>query len=157
ERDEIERGDEVRGPSPIPEPRLAQGPAQRDERHIDDAGGRQMAETGKIVLSVGIDERERPRQALRGLMMIEHDHVEAEPAGELKRLVADRAAIDGDDERRAVRRKARDRLAVRAITLSDAVGDVYERFTPTRGEIFAHERGAASAVDVIVAEDRDPL
>ena len=88
ERHEIERGDEVRGASPVPEPRLAQRPAQRDERHEDDAGGRQIAETREIVLTVGIDERERLRQALRGLMMIEHDHVEAEPARQLERLVS---------------------------------------------------------------------
>ena len=89
--------------------------------------------------------------------MIEHDHVEAEPARELERLMTDGAAIDGDEERRAVRRKAGDRLAVRAITLGDAVGDVYDRFAPARSEIFARERRAAGAVDVVVAEDRDPF
>ena len=124
---------------------------------IDDAGRREMAEAGEIVLPVGIDERERLRQALRRLMMIEHDHVEAEPARELERLVADRAAIDGDDERRAVRREARDRLDVRAIALGDAVGDVDDRLAAAGGEIFAEERRAAGAVDVVVAEDRDPL
>ena len=157
ERDEIERGDEVGGSGSVPEPRLAQRPAQRDERHVDDARGRQIAETGKIVLTVGIDERKRPRQALRGLVMVEHDHVEAEPDRELERLVADRAAIDGDDERRAVRRKTRDRFAVRAITLSDAIGDVDDRFAPAGGQIFAEQRRAAGAVDVVVAEDRNPF
>ena len=60
-----------------------------------------MAEAGKVVLPVGIDERERLRQRLGRLVMIEHDHVEAEPRRLLERLVAHRAAIDGDDELRA--------------------------------------------------------
>ena len=56
--------------------------------------------------------------------MIEHDHVEAEPARMLEGLVADRAAIDRDDERRALRGEAGDRLDVRAIAFRDPVGDV---------------------------------
>ncbi len=68
----------------VPEARLAQRAVQRDERHVDDAGGAEMAEAGKIVLAVGIDERQRLRQRLRRLMMIEDEHVEAEPARQRK-------------------------------------------------------------------------
>ena len=103
ERHEIERGEEVRRLAPVPEARFAQRPVQRHQRHEDDARGGQMAEARKVVLPVRIDERERLRQRLGRLVVVEHDHVEAEPRRGLERLVADRAAIDGDDEPRAAR------------------------------------------------------
>ena len=111
QRHEIERGDQVRGLASVPEARFAQRAVQRDERHIDDACGAEMAQSGKIVLAVGIDQRQRLRQRLRGLVMIEHDHVEAEPARELERLAADRSAIDRHDKLGAFGGEVRYRLA----------------------------------------------
>ena len=90
-------------------------------------------------------------------MVIEHDHVEAKPARELERLAAHRPAVDGDDERRASRGELLNRLAVGAIALGHAVGDVDDRLEPAGGEIFTEEGRAARPVDVIVAEDRHPL
>ena len=71
-----------------------------------------MAQSGKIVLAVGIDQRQRLRQRLRGLVMIEHDHVEAEPARELERLAADRSAIDRHEKLGAFGGEVRYRLRV---------------------------------------------
>ena len=72
--------------------------------------------------------------------MVEHDDVEAEPRRRLERLVAHRAAVDGDDEPRAARGEALDRLGVRAVAFGDAVGDMDDRLDAAGGEIFA--RGA---------------
>ena len=157
ERHEIERGDQVRGLAPVPEARLPQRPVQRDERHIDDPGGAEIAEPGKIVLAVGIDQRQRMRQRLRSLVMIEHDHVKAEPVRELEGLAADSSAIDRHDELGAFVGEIRYRLGAGAIALRHAVGDVDDRFAATGVEIFAEERGAARAVDVVIAEDGDTL
>ncbi len=116
-----------------------------------------MSEAGKVVLPVGIDERQRSRQRLGRLVMIEHDHVEAEPFGLSERLVADRPAIDRDDELGAFCREARNRLGVRAIAFGHPVGNMHDRLAAAGGEKFGQERGAAGAVDVVVAEDRDPF
>ncbi len=85
---------------------VAQRPVERDQRHVDDARGREIAEAGEVVLPVRIDQRERARQRLRRLVVIEHDHVEAEAPRLLERLMADGAAIDGDDELRALARRS---------------------------------------------------
>ena len=157
ERHEIERGDEVRRLAPVPEAGFAQSPVQRDQRHEHHARGRQMAEAREIVRPVRVDERERLRQRLGSLVVVEHDHVEAEPRRRLERLVAHRPAVDGDDERRAALGEALDRLGVRAVAFRDAVGDMDDRLAAAGAEIFADERRAAGAVDVVVAEDRDAL
>ena len=86
-----------------------------------------VAETGKIVLAVRIDQRERGRQNFRRLVMVEHDDVETEFRGFRERLEAHRAAIDGHDEIGAFGPKLPHRLDVRAVALGDAVGDVDER------------------------------
>ena len=137
QRDQIERRDQVGGLAPIPETGLPERPIERDQRHIDDAGGGEMAKAGKIVLAVGIDQRQRLRQRFGRLVMIEHDHVEAEPFGVSEGLVADRAAIDGDDEPRAFCREAGDRLGVGAIAFRNPIGDVHDCLAAAGGEKFA--------------------
>ena len=157
ERDEVERGHEIGALAFGPEAGLPQRAIERHQRHEDDAGRAEIAEPGEIVLAVRVDQRGRSRQRFRGLMVIEHDHVEAKPARELERLAADRAAVDGHDERRASRGEALNRLGVGAIALGHAVGNVDDRLEPAGVEIFAEEGRAARPVDVIVAEDRHPL
>ncbi len=75
----------------------------------------------------------------------------------LEGLVADRAAIDRDDELCAFRSKSRNRLDIRAVALRDPVGDVDDGLAATGDEVFAKQSRAAGAVDVVVAEDRDAL
>ena len=86
---------------------LPQRPIERHQRHIDDTRRGEIAEARQVVLPVRIDERERSRQRLRRLVMIEHDRIEAEARLVLDRLEAGRAAIDGHDERRAFARERR--------------------------------------------------
>ena len=89
--------------------------------------------------------------------MIEHDHVKAEPARELEWLAADSPAIDRHDEPHAFGGEIRYRLGARAIALGHAVGDVDDRFATAGVQIFAEQRRAARAVDVVVAKDGDAL
>ena len=107
ERNEVERSDQVRAFAAAPKARLAQRPIERDKRHEDDARGAEIAEAGKVVLTVGINQRRRFRQHLRGLVVIEHDHVEAELARHLERPTADCSAVDGHHECRALDAKPR--------------------------------------------------
>ena len=157
ERNEVERGDKVRRFASVPEARLAQRAIEGHQRHEDDARRAEIAEPGQIVLTVGIDERGCFRQRLRGLMVIEHDHLEAKLARDLERLAADRSAVDGHHERRALRRETMNCLGVGAIALGHAIGDMDDRLQPAGVQIFAQQRCAARPVDVIVAEDRHPL
>ena len=114
-RDEIKRGDKVRAFAAVPDACFPQRAIERDERHVDDPRGAKITEPGQIVLTVGVNQRYSLRQHLWGLMVIEHDHVEAKPARDLERLAADGSAIDGHHERCALRRKTLNRLNIRAI------------------------------------------
>ncbi len=154
ERNEIERRDKIRAFAAVPEARLAQSPIERNERHEDDARRTEVAQARKIVLAIGIDQRRCLRQRFRGLMMIEHDHVEAKPACDLERLAADRAAVDRHHERRALGGETADRLDVGAIALGHAVGDMDDRLQSAGVQILAQKRRAARAVNVVVAENR---
>ena len=157
QRDEVEPGEEIGRGAAVEEAAVAQRAVQRDEAHVDDAGGAEMAKSREVVLAVRVDDGECVGQALRRLVMVEDDDVEAEPACFGDRLVADRAAIDRDDEARAARGEGGHRLAVRTITFGDAIGNVDDRFAAAGLEIFAEQRRAAGAVDVVVGEDRDSL
>ena len=116
-----------------------------------------MAEAREIVFAIGIDDRHGVRQRRRRLMVIEHDHLEAEPSRLGERRVADRAAVDCHDQRRALAGEVRHRFDIGTVAFGDSVGDVDNRFAAAGFEVFADQRRAARAVDVIVAEDRDPL
>ena len=148
---------QIRAFAAVPEACVAQRAIERHERHEDDARGAEIAEARKVVLAVGIDERRRLRQHLRRLMVIEHDHVEAKLARDLERLAADGAAVDGHHKRRASRRETLNRLDIGAVALGHAVGDMDDRLQPAGVQIFAEERRAARAIDVVVAEDGDLL
>ena len=90
-------------------------------------------------------------------MMIEHDHIEPEPARELERLAADRPAIDRDDELHAFGGEVRYRLGAGTVALGHPVGDMDDRLAAAGLQMFAQQRRAACAVDVVVAEDGDTL
>ncbi len=102
-----------------------------------------MAELGEIVEPVGIDHRERRRELLVGLMMVDHDDVEAELARFRERLVAGGAAIDRDEQRRAARGERADRLDVGAIAFEQPIGNVDDRLAA---------RSAAESAPSIAAE-----
>ena len=97
ERDEIEQGKEfgllsLRGK----EGARAQLAIERHHGHECQADGGEVLELGNVVEPVGIDHCDRRRKQFVGLMMVDDDHVEAESARFLERLVTGRAAIDGD-------------------------------------------------------------
>ena len=63
-------------------------------------------------------------------MMIDDDHVEAEPLGLRKRRMAHRAAVERDEEARAFAGECRDGLDIRAIAFGQAIGNVKESGQP---------------------------
>jgi hypothetical protein len=63
-------------------------------------------------------------------VVVEHDDVEAEARRLRKRLVARGAAIDRDQQRRALRGEVGDGGGVRAVALGDAVRDVDQERRP---------------------------
>ena len=111
----------------------------------------------EIVEPVRIDHGERRGKLLVGLMMIDHDDVEAELARLRQRLMAGGAAIDRDEERRALRRERADRFHIRAIAFEQAIRDMDDRTTTAVAQVARQHRRRRRAVDVVVAEDRDRL
>ena len=87
--------------------------------------------------------------------MVDHDDVEAEPARLRERLVAGGAAIDRDEQRRALRGERPDRLRVRPVAFEQAIGDVDDGAKPAVAQVAPEHRRRRRTVDVVVAEDRD--
>ena len=89
-----------------------------------------MSKPGNVVLAVGVDERRNIGKALVGLVVVDDNHVSAQRAGDSKRVDAGRAAVDGDDELRALRDEACDGFGIGAIALGHSVGDIDARVEP---------------------------
>ena len=109
----------------------------------------------------GVDE-DRIRQ--RGLavvadgplVVVGDDQIDAELFGDLRLIDGGDAAVDGDDEGRAVAVELFDGLAVEAVALVDAVGDVgLDAFggVAEGDECVPEDGGGGDAVDVVVAVD----
>ena len=157
QRHQVERAHQVGRSAAVEEAGFAQRPIEGDEPHVDDPRRAEIAEAGEIVLPVRIDDRRGRGQGFRRLVMIEDDDVEPEPSGLGERLEADRAAIDGHDQARPLRLERRHRLDVRAVALDDAVRNMDQSLAAAGLEVFAEQRRAGRAVDVVVAENRHPL
>ncbi len=97
------------------------------------------------------------RQHFRRLVMIDDDRVEPERLCAIQGDVARRAAIDADEQARALLAQHLDRGDVRAVALENAVGDVDETRTARRIEKAREQRRRTGAVDVVIAENRHRL
>ncbi len=149
ERHEIERAEEVGTTAAAG----AQQPVRGDQHQEDDPCGAEIAELAGLVLAVGVHHGIGRRQHLGAEMVVEHDHV---AAGGGDRLVAQRAAVDADDEVVAVAEPPH-RRHVGAVALLDPVGDVERRVAAHRPQPAEDQRRRGAAVDVVVGEDGDPL
>ena len=153
QRDEIEPAEQV-GRRPARR-RRAQGADSFHERQEDDAGGAEMALPGKIVLPVGIDDRDGRRQRTADLVVVEHDDVCASLIGRRDRRSAVGAAVDGDNQGGAARGEIAHRLGIGSVALEDPIGDVDLGVDAVVAEEAFHQSRRRGAVDVVVAEDGD--
>ena len=158
ERDVVKKRQQIGlGPLVGPKTAPAQHPVHRHDGHENEPDGGEMAEAGKIVAPVRIDDSDRRRQHLVGLMMIDDHDVEAERAGFRERLDAGGAAIDGHQQRRAPRGERAHRLDIRAIAFEQAIGNVDDGLDAAEPQEAREQRGRGRAVDVVIAEDGDGL
>ena len=132
ERHEVEEAEEVGAGDAVGAHQAVDG----DEEEKDHAGGAEIAEIAGLVLAVGVHHGEGRRQGLGADVVVEDDDV---AAGRGDRLVAERAAVDADDEVVALPEHPH-RRHVGTVAFLDAVGDV-ERRANARGR--AASRGAA--------------
>ena len=156
ERDEIEEAEEVRLRAlRRPEPAPAQLAVERNHGHEHEADGGEMAELREIVEPVGIDHRQRRGQPFVGLMMVDHDHVEAELArfSSGSWLVVPQSTATR--RRRPSRGERADRFRVRPITFEQAIGNVDEGAQAAMAQVSAQHRRRRRAIDIVVAEDGD--
>ena len=154
---EVERLEEVRCRPAGPEPLLLQGSLQPDQHHEDDACGAERSEAREVVVTVGIDQRHGVRQLGAELVVVDHHGAEPEATRFRERNEACRSAVDRDQQGRAARCKVADRLQTRPVAVDHAVGDVDRGVEPRGPQIFHHQGRGGSAVDVVVAQNRDLL
>ena len=91
-----------------------------------------------------------------GRVMVQHDHV-GRPGHRLQRRPGRSAAIDADDQRRPGADQAQQRRRVRAIALQHAVRHMGQHRAAEPAQQQRHDRRAAGAVHVVVAEHADGL
>ncbi len=139
------------------EPVAAQAPVERHQRQEDHAGGAEMAEAREVVEAVRVDEGVHRREHLGRAVMVEHHHVHAEAPGLGQGLVPGGAAIDGDEEGRALLGEHPHRRDVGAVAFRDAVGDVEPVGHAEVAQRARQQGGTRRPVDVVIAEDRDLL
>ena len=117
----------------------------------------EMTEAGKIVAPVRIDDGDRRRQRLVGLVVIDDDDIDAELARFRQRLDAGGAAIDRHQERGAARGERAHRLDIRAVAFEQTVGNVDQRLEAGVAQKAREQRRRSGAVDIVIAEDGDGL
>ncbi len=158
ERDEIEQLQEIGlGQRAAPEAAAAQLAIEGGGGHEGEPRGAKLVEPGKVVGALRIDDGIGKRQIAGYLMMVDDDDVEVELRRFRQRLEARRAAIDGDQEPRAALGDLAHGVDIGPVALEQPIGDVEERIEPGGAQHAHEERGRGGAVDVVIAEDRDPL
>ena len=140
------------GAQHMPEAALAQLPVHRDHGHEHKADRSEMVEPRKIVLPVRVDQRIDRRQGLVRQMMVDRHHIEAKRLGFNERLDAGRAAIDRDEELRALPGERAHRFGVRAIAFEQAIGNVDQRLKPAMAQEPREHCRRRRTVHVVVAD-----
>ena len=116
-----------------------------------------MTEPRKIILPVRIDDSDDGGKFLVGLMMVDHDDVEAKFHRLRQRVDAGGAAIDRNQQRRTALGERADRIDVRPITLEDAIRNMHQRIKPALAQEPRQQRTRGCPVHIVVAEDRNLL
>ena len=88
-------------------------------------------------------------------MVIDHDDRHAELARFHQRLDARGAAIDRHQQRGALPRQHPHRFDVRPIALENPVGNMNQRIEPAVAQMPGQQRRGRSAINIVIAEDRD--
>ena len=143
------------GPAGEPAARVERFQKPRAQQE-GDTDRRQMAVDGGIgmlVQTIGVHQRKGFGKLRRAFMMIDHDDVHAGRLGHRQRLERLCAAIDGDDQARALARQPHQRLARGAIALHQPVGDIGFGMQAKVAQQADEQRRAGRAIDVIIAED----
>src|SRR5690606_25859720 len=109
------------GAIPVPP---TQKPVHGDHGEKAQSHRAEVAEAGKVVLTVGIDQRQSTRKFGASLMMVDDHDIEIMPTRRLDGLEAGGAAVDGDEQRMAGLSKAAHRLRVRPVSFEDAIGNI---------------------------------
>ncbi len=100
-----------------------------------------------------MDQHRRVRQRLLELVVVGDDQFQPEALRLLRLFQAGDAAIDGDDQRGAVRRDLPQRIAVESVTLFEPVRHVQVRRGAEQAEDVEEDGGAGHAVHVVIAVD----
>ncbi len=106
-----------------------------------------------FIQPVGIDQGQRHGQRRAAFMMIDHDNIDSGVACHGQRLECLRAAIDGDDQGRALARQPHQRLTGRAIAFHQPVGDIGFRRESEVAQQADEQGRTGGAIDVIIAKN----
>ena len=127
----------------------------RNHGHEHEADGREVTELRKIVETVRIDHGDGRGEQFIGLVMVDHDDVEAELARLQHGFMAGGAAIDRDEERRPLCRERADCFHIRSIAFEQTIRNMDDRTKAAVKQVSPQYRRRRRPVDVVVAQDGD--
>ena len=136
---------------------VAQGAVDRDHQQEGDADRGELLVRGGVVEAVGIDDGVGRRQRRRRQMVVDDDHVEPRRGRLGESVEGDDAAIQRHHHRRPFLTQPAQRRRVGAVALGQAVGNVEAGVAADGAQEAQQERRGGGAVDVVVAEQGDPL
>ena len=123
-----------------------------DEAHRAEVPPRRIA-VGLVGLDVRIDEQALVEGFFLRAMMVDHHDVDALPAQIRRLLVGIRAAIERDEKvRLATLQRPVDRAPRKTVAILGAARHDETRVEPEAAQDHHEQRGAAHAIDIVVAE-----
>ena len=136
---------------------LPQGAVRRDHQHEYHTNRGQLSETRAAVQPVGIDHGARDGKFRRGLMVVDHQHIEAEPACFLKGREGHGATIDRNDDPGPLFRQHTHGSGVGTIPFSQPVRNIDTGCNTQRFQVPVQQRARRCSVYVIITEDSNWL
>ena len=130
---------------------------KRADQFERDADAGPVLEFARAIAAVRVDHRFGARQMGADLVVVGHNEFHAKVIDVFRFFQRGNAVIHGDDQLDAVLKQTVDRLAVQAVALAVAVGDVAHHIRADHFKIKIQQRRSRDAVRVIVAVNRDAL
>jgi hypothetical protein len=114
-----------------------------------------VAQLRQIVEAVGVDHGQRRGEQFIGLVVVDHDDVEAELARLEHGLMAGGAAIDRDQQRRSARGERADRFCIRSVAFEQAIRNMDDRTNAAVQQVSPQHRSRRRPIHIVVAQDGD--
>ena len=155
ERHEVEPAQKIGHPVALPP--ATQLTARGDEEKKGDPHRGQVAHRARLVPTVRVDDGQRLRQLRLGRVVVDDDDLLAGGGAVRQRREGGGAVVQAEDQAAAGPGQPVERSRAGAVAVDQPVGDEDDGIDPEGAGEADEERRRGGAVDVVVADDAEPL